>query len=72
MSEEQDIFKIQAPFQKLFVCTTCGTGCFFLVTNTHNSVPKPDGCPYNIPGTDSYDDEIIPNWKECNQRRQND
>lgn len=51
-------------FSRRWVCDACGTECVFVVTNDHNSLPKPKCCPYNVPGTDDYDDEVLPNWRE--------
>ena len=63
MESLDDILKCY--FRRCYICNTCGTGCAFVVTNDFNSLPPPKYCPYNIPGTDQYDDEVAPNWRQA-------
>ena len=52
-------------FRRCYICNACGTGCAFVVTNDHNSLPLPKYCPYNVPGDEDYDDEVVPNWRQA-------
>ena len=56
--------EIDAPFYKFYVCESCGTKCYFCVTNDHNSLPRPDKCPYEKSEELSDDADFVPEWKE--------
>ncbi len=62
MESLSDVLKCY--FKCCYVCNACGKRCAFVVTNDFNSLPKPKCCPYNIPGSNEYNEDIIPNWKK--------
>ena len=64
MDMKEGVLVVKQPFHKFFVCTACGTPCYFCVTNKRESLHPPTACPYNI-SAEGYGDEVNPCWKEC-------
>lgn len=46
MDNIENTLIVGQPFHKFYVCDSCGTFCYFCVTNDFNSLPQPNRCPY--------------------------
>lgn len=55
--DKEDTLHVEELFRKFYVCKVCGTRCYICVTNTWDSLPVPDRCPYE------EDADVKAEWK---------